>query len=53
MSNEMLRELSLISQAINPRLNKPIYQRNLTRNKNLPLKKNKHIFNAKRLPTGV
>lgn len=39
MSNEMLRELSLISQAINPRLNKPIYQRNLTRNKNLPLKK--------------
>jgi len=39
LSKEMLKELSLISQAINPRLYKPIYQKNLKRNKNLKLKK--------------
>lgn len=39
LSKEMLNELSLISRAINPRLSKPIYKRNLNRNKKLPLKK--------------
>ncbi len=39
LSKEMLKELSLISQAINPRLYKPIYQKNIKRNKNLKLKK--------------
>ncbi|MDX9691444.1 MAG: hypothetical protein RBT45_03250 [Acholeplasmataceae bacterium] len=39
MSKDMLSELSFISQVINPRLHKPVYQKNLTRNKNLSLKK--------------
>jgi len=39
LSKELLKELSLISQAIQPRLSKPIYRKNLTRNKNLTLKK--------------
>ncbi len=39
LSKEMLRELSLISHAINPRLKKPVYQKNVNRNKNLRLKK--------------
>lgn len=39
LSKELLHELSLISQAIQPRLHKPIYQKNLKRNKNLHLKK--------------
>lgn len=39
LSKTMLHELSLISHAIHPRLNKPIYQKNLTRNKHLSLKK--------------
>ena len=39
LSKELLSELTLISQAINPRLHKPIYQKNLNRNQNLTLKK--------------
>jgi len=39
LSKELLIELSSISQAINPRLYKPVYQRNIKRNKNLKLKK--------------
>lgn len=39
LSKELLNELSIISQAINPRLHKPIYRKNLTRNRNLALKK--------------
>ena len=39
LSKELLTELSLISHAIHPRLGKPIYQKNLTRSKNLTLKK--------------
>lgn len=39
LSKEMLDELSIISSAIQPRLVKPIYKKNLTRNKNLVLKK--------------
>jgi len=39
LSKEMLHELSLISMAINPRLHKPIYQRNQKRNRDLGLKK--------------
>jgi hypothetical protein len=39
LSKEMLSELSIISLAINPRLSKPIYRKNLTRNKYLTLKK--------------
>jgi len=39
LSKEMLNELSFISQVINPRLHKPIYQRNKNRNHQLPLKK--------------
>jgi len=39
LSKEMLSELSLISQAITPRLNKAIYRRNSRRNKKLALKK--------------
>jgi len=39
LSREMLNELTFISQAINPRLYKPVYQKNINRNKNLRLKK--------------
>jgi hypothetical protein len=39
MSKEMLTELSLISQAINPRLHKSIYRKNILRNKHMTLKK--------------
>ncbi len=39
LSKKMLSELSFISQTINPRLIKPIYKRNLKRNRNLSLKK--------------
>jgi hypothetical protein len=39
LSKEMLSELSIISQAITPRLHKAIYQKNLKRNKHLSLKK--------------
>ncbi len=39
LSKELLSQLSLISQAINPRLGKPIYKKNIYRNKNLKLKK--------------
>lgn len=39
LSKEILNELSIISLAINPRLSKPIYRKNLTRNKYLTLKK--------------
>lgn len=39
LSKRMLHELAQISQAINPRLIKPIYQKNLKRNRNLRLKK--------------
>lgn len=39
LSKKLLHELSHISQVINPRLNKPIYQKNKKRNKNLRLKK--------------
>lgn len=39
LSKEMLHELSLISMAINPRLYKPIYQKNMKRNRDLGLKK--------------
>ncbi len=39
LSREMLSELSSISRAINPRLSKPVYQKNKIRNQNLALKK--------------
>ena len=39
LSKEMLNELSSISQAIKPRLYKPIYRKNSHRNRNLKLKK--------------
>jgi len=39
LSKELLNELSLIKQVINPRLSKPIYQKNIMRNKKLSLKK--------------
>jgi ribosomal protein L37AE/L43A len=39
LSKELLKELSHISQTINPRLHKPIYRKNIKRNKNLNLKK--------------
>jgi hypothetical protein len=39
LSKEMLNELSLISYAINPRLKKPIYRKNINRNRHLTLKK--------------
>ena len=39
LSKHMLNELASISQAINPRLIKPIYQKNKKRNRSLPLKK--------------
>ncbi len=39
LSKEMLNELSFISQVINPRLHKPIYQRNINRNRQISLKK--------------
>lgn len=39
LSKTLLVELSHISQAINPRLLKPIYQKNIKRNRNLLLKK--------------
>lgn len=39
LSRQLLSELSLISRAIQPRLIKPIYQKNLKRNVSLPLKK--------------
>lgn len=39
LSKNMLEEFSLISQAIIPRLHKPIYKRNVSRNRNLRLKK--------------
>lgn len=43
LSKELLKEMSSISLVINSRLNKPIYQKNLNRNKNLNLKKS-NIF---------
>ncbi len=39
LSKELLKELTFISRTINPRLNKPIYQKNLNRNRKLKLKK--------------
>lgn len=39
LSKEMLNELSFISQVINPRLHKPIYQRNINRIRQISLKK--------------
>ena len=39
LSKGLLHELSLISQAIQSRLYKPVYQKNLTRSKHLALKK--------------
>ncbi len=39
LSKTLLNELSSISQAIQPRLHKPVYQKNLKRNKNMNLKK--------------
>lgn len=39
LSKELLVQLSNISNAIHPRLGKPIYRKNLKRNKNLTLKK--------------
>jgi hypothetical protein len=39
LSKEMLNELSSISFAINPRLKKPIYRKNINRNRHLTLKK--------------
>ncbi len=40
LSKELLKELSHISQTINPRLYKPVYKKNLRRNRNLALKEN-------------
>jgi len=39
LSKTMLNDFSFISQAINPRLKKPIYKKNSNRNKRLALKK--------------
>ena len=39
MSKRMLSELSTITQAIQPRLHKPVYRKNLNRNHNMALKK--------------
>lgn len=39
LAKELLNELSIISQTINPRLHKPIYRRNINRNRSLSLKK--------------
>lgn len=39
LSKELLTELSQIKQVINPRLSKPVYQKNKVRNKSLSLKK--------------
>lgn len=39
LSKELLKELAHISQTINPRLYKPVYKKNLRRNRHLPLKK--------------
>jgi len=47
LSKELLIELSLISNAINPRLYKPIYKKNLNRNKNLYLKKTNIFLSQK------
>lgn len=47
LSKKMLHELSQISQAITPRLYKPVYQKNLKRNRNLSLKKT-NIFLAQK-----
>ena len=47
LSKEMLGELSLISHSINPRLKKPVYKRNLIRNKKLSLKKTNIFLSQK------
>ena len=47
LSRELLHELSQISYAINPRLHKPIYQKNLKRNRYLKLKKTNIFISQK------
>ncbi len=47
LSKKMLHELAQVSQAITPRLYKPVYQKNLKRNRNLSLKKT-NIFLAQK-----
>lgn len=47
LSKEMLHELSLISHTINPRLIKPIYQKNKHRNRHLGLKKTNIFISQK------
>ncbi len=39
LSKELSGQLSLISHAINPKLKKPVYQKNIKRNKNISIRK--------------
>lgn len=47
LAKELLVELSFINNAINPRLGKPIYRKNLKRNKGLSLKKTNIFLSQK------